>query len=124
MRMMRSPPLERLLEPEEVLCTRVVLPDAEPYADDPESEVLILGDSFLRVYEGEDPGSAGLIAHLAHGLGFPLTSIVNDGGASTLVRQQLSRASELLQRKRVVIWQFIERDVRFGVEGWQDVQLR
>ena len=57
----------------------------------PESEVLILGDSFLRIYEQDEPGSAGFIAHLARELGQPLTSIVNDGGASTLVRQELAR---------------------------------
>ena len=53
----------------------------------PESEVLILGDSFLRIYEQDEPGAAGFIAHLARELGQPLTSIVNDGGGSTLVRQ-------------------------------------
>ena len=35
----------------------------------------------------DEPGAAGFIAHLARELGQPLTSIVNDGGASTLVRQ-------------------------------------
>jgi hypothetical protein len=121
--MMQSPPLERLLGTENVQAARVMRGD-EPYKDDPESELLILGDSFLRIYQGDEPGSAGLIAHLAYELGLPLASIVNDGGASTLVRQQLSRTSEILAGKRVVIWQFIERDIRFGVEGWQDVRLR
>ena len=53
----------------------------------------------------------------------PLASIVNDGGASTLVRQQLSRKPELLRGKKLVVWEFVERDVRFGTEGWQPVPL-
>ncbi len=63
-------------------CLQVVQSDdGTPYRDRPESEVLILGDSFLRIYEQDEPGAAGFIAHLARELGQPLTSIVNDGGA-------------------------------------------
>ena len=69
--MMQSPPLSRLLGTEDVQISRVMR-GAEPYADDPGSELLILGDSFLRIYQGDEPGSAGLIAHLAHELGLPL----------------------------------------------------
>ena len=32
-------------------------------------KVLVLGDSFLRVYERDDPGAAGFIAHLRGNLG-------------------------------------------------------
>jgi hypothetical protein len=42
---------------------------------------------------------------------------------STLVRQDLFRRPELLQDKKVVIWEFVERDIRFGAEGWQLVPL-
>ena len=95
----------------------------QPYTDDPDSPVLILGDSFLRIYQSDQPGSAGFIAHLAVELGFDLASIVSDGGASTLVRQQLYSKPALLAGKKVVIWEFVERDIRFGTEGWQDVPL-
>ena len=71
----------------------------------------------------DEPGSAGLIAHLARLLDQPLASIVNDGGASTLVRQELARKPELLDGKTLVIWEFIERDIRFGLQGWQHVPL-
>ncbi|MCP4639653.1 MAG: hypothetical protein GY851_04440 [bacterium] len=122
--MAKSPPMERMLEPEKVTCERVMCAETdEPYTDDPDSDVLILGDSFLRIYERDEPGSAGFIAHLARKLGKPLASIVNDGGASTLVRQQLYRKPELLKGKKLVIWEFVERDLRFGMAGWQDVPL-
>jgi hypothetical protein len=82
-----------------------------------------MGDSFLRIYEQDEPGSAGLIAHLARELKQPLASIVNDGGASTLVRQDLARRPRLLANKGLVIWEFVERDIRDGTEGWQAVPL-
>ena len=122
--MMSLPLTNRLFQPESVACKQVVREDTgELYQDDKASPLLILGDSFLRIYERDEPKSAGLISHLAQALSMPLTSIVNDGGASTLVRQELSRKPELLQNKQVVIWEFVERDIRFGTEGWQKVPL-
>ena len=122
--MMSLPLTNRLFQPESVACMQVVREDTgELYQDDKSSPLLILGDSFLRIYERDEPKSAGLISHLAQALSMPLTSIVNDGGASTLVRQELSRKPELLQNKQVVIWEFVERDIRFGTEGWLKVPL-
>jgi len=122
--MLNLPGIERFFTPNEVHCTQVVRSDnGELYKDSPNSEVLVLGDSFLRIYERDEPGSGGFIAHLAYELQSPLSSIVNDGGASTLVRQELSRKTELLKNKKVVIWEFVERDIRFGTEGWQEVPI-
>jgi hypothetical protein len=53
----------------------------------------------------------------------PLASIVSDGGASTLVRQTLARKKGVLRGKKLVVWEFIERDFRYGAEGWKDVEL-
>jgi SGNH hydrolase-like domain, acetyltransferase AlgX len=122
-RMMKAPELEREFPPEEVRCEQVIAANGELYKDDPHSPVLVLGDSFMRIYEKDEPGSAGFIAHLARVLHAPLASIVNDGGASTLVRQELARKAELLDGKKLVIWEFVERDIRFGTEGWKDVPL-
>ena len=63
------------------------------------------------------------VAHLAFHLGRPLASIINDGGASTLVRQELFRRPQLLAHTKVVVWEFVERDLRLGTEGWQIVPL-
>jgi hypothetical protein len=121
--MLRVPQIERVLEPESLACLQVVQSDKTPYRDAPESEVMILGDSFLRIYEQDEPGAAGFIAHLARELGQPVAAIVNDGGASTLVRRELARRPALLMNKRLVIWEFAERDIRYGAEGWQIVPL-
>jgi len=124
LRMLRVPALERRTPPEQVRCEQVIRCDNhKPYQDYPASDILVLGDSFLRIYEKDEPGSAGFIAHLAGELKRPLASIVNDGGASTLVRQELSRRPALLANKRVVLWEFVERDIRLGIEGWQTLKL-
>jgi hypothetical protein len=102
---------------------RVLDSEGAPYADDDEAQILLLGDSFSRIYQTDEPEAAGLIANLAFELQTPLSSIVNDGGASTLVRQELARNLELLHGKRIVIWAFAERDLRFGLQGWQRITL-
>ena len=124
LRMIGIPRLAAWFPPESVSCTQVVGGARQaPYRDEPDSPVLVLGDSFLRIYERDEPRSAGFVAHLARELGFPMTSLINDGGASTLVRQELYRRPELLAGKKVVVWEFVERDIRFGTEGWQEVPL-
>jgi hypothetical protein len=69
------------------------------------------------------PGSAGFISRLALELGAPVDAIVSDGGASTDVRRKLSTNPELLEGKKVVIWEFVERDIALGREGWEAVPL-
>ena len=87
------------------------------------ARILILGDSFSRIYQTDEPRSAGWISHLAYELSEPLASIVNDGGASTIVRQTLSKKASLLKGKKLVIWEFVERDLRFGEGGWKEVPI-
>jgi hypothetical protein len=124
LRMLQCPTIEALFAPEAVPCEQIVRQDdGKLYRDDPASPILVLGDSFLRIYERDEPGSAGFIAHLARELSRPLASIVNDGGASTLVRQALADKPGLLENKKLVIWEFVERDIKFGMEGWKEVPL-
>ncbi len=125
LRMADSPYITARFAPESIACAQVTDPaTGQPYADEAEAPpVLVLGDSFLRIYQSDAPGSAGFIAHLARELKQPVASIVSDGGASTLVRQELARHPELLHGKKLVIWEFVERDLRFGTEGWQKVKL-
>ncbi|MEO8130359.1 MAG: hypothetical protein ABI822_24875, partial [Bryobacteraceae bacterium] len=117
-KMIQSPPIAALYPGEEVQASQVV-----GLKDDPTSEVLVLGDSFSRIYQTDEPKSSGFLAHLALELRMPLAAIVNDGGASTLVRQDLARRPRLLEGKKLVIWEFVERDIRFGTEGWKVVPL-
>jgi hypothetical protein len=122
-----------LFLPEKTVCYKVyriardrkgVETERVPYKDDfRSSTVLLLGDSFSRIYQTDEPRSAGWISHLALELAQPIASLVNDGGASTLVRRSLARKPNLLKGKKLVIWEIVERDFRYGDEGWKDVPI-
>ena len=117
-----------------------------------ETSILVLGDSFCRIYQNREPpslgevvgpraeaesggsregktssrllpGSAGFVSHLALSLRAPVDFMVSDGGASTDVRRSLSTNPEILEGKKVVVWEFVERDIQLGKAGWQDVAL-
>lgn len=95
-----------------------------PFKDDfRKSKILILGDSFSRIYQTDSPVNAGWIAHFAREMKRPVSSIVSDGGASTLVREKLARKANVLKGKKLLIWEFVERDLRFGAEGWKEVDF-
>jgi hypothetical protein len=130
-------------EPEATLCLpvyRVLRDDGGnetnrvPYKDDfgPDTPILVLGDSFSRIYQTDAPRNAGWISHLALELSRPVASIVSDGGASTLVREVLARKVRearregrrtLLDNRKLVVWEFIERDLRYGAEGWKKIDM-
>lgn len=156
--MMQIPALRDVFPRESVDCQQVLDPALGPLvpiaSDRPgtyrypgqQASVLVLGDSFSRIYQYPEPaslgelvsaaarppeagtkrllpGSAGFISHLAFTLQSPVDAIVSDGGASTDVRRRLSTNPEILEGKKVVIWEFVERDVAFGAAGWEDVPL-
>jgi hypothetical protein len=159
--MMQIPGVRESFPPERVACEQVYDPTLGPLTPAPsdrpgtyrfpgqKSAVLVLGDSFSRIYQypepqslgqvattapGESPtsdrttkralpGSAGFISHLALALHAPVDAIYSDGGASTDVRRKLSTNPEILEGKKVVIWEFVERDIALGHDGWEDVPL-
>lgn len=124
LRMMQVPLVERHVNPETVPCVQLIHRDNnEPYKDAANAEILVLGDSFMRIYQQDEPKAAGFIAHLAKELKQPLISLVNDGGGSTLVRQELRGRPAFLKDKKVVLWEFVERDIGLGLEGWRLVPL-
>lgn len=121
--MLKTPMIERTITPERVSSVQVTRDDGEPYTDQAEAEVLVLGDSFMRIYQQDAPNSAGFVAHLAKELKQPLLSLVNDGGGSTLVREELCARPGFLKNKKVVLWEFVERDLGIGIKGWQRTPL-
>ncbi len=122
-RMTQIPLQDFLFSSETTRCYQVRDSESGELYADADSPILVLGDSFSRVFQTDEPEAAGIIANLAYELQLPLSSIVNDGGASTLVRQQLARKTEMLSGKRLIIWEFVERDIRFGMRGWQKISF-
>lgn len=117
---------ERTEAPADSLSDSTVVRDTvkTPFKDDfRKSKILILGDSFSRIYQTDAPVNAGWIAHFAKNISRPVASIVSDGGASTLVREKLARKAGVLKGKKLLIWEFVERDLRFGAEGWKTIEF-
>ena len=123
-RMLQVPAIERRLTPETVQCAQVVHhASGELYKDEADAEILVLGDSFTRIYQQDQPTAAGFVAHLAKELQRPLISLVNDGGGATLVREELSGRPAFLKGRKVVIWEFVERDIGLALKGWKPVKI-
>ena len=158
--MMQIPGLRNAFAAETAECVQVLDPALGPLvpgaSDRPgtycypgqQASVLVLGDSFCRIYQYPEPqslgsisattavdhpeesgakrllpGSAGFISHLALALKSPVDAIVSDGGAATDVRRKLSTNPEILEGKQVIVWEFVERDIALGSQGWEEVPL-
>jgi hypothetical protein len=158
--MIRAAGVRELFEPEPVTCVQVADeafgPIASPssgrqgtYKHPVEASILVLGDSFCRIYQDREPrslgesadapanggpvpaggptrlvpGSSGFPSHLALSLQAPIDYIISDGGAATDVRAQLATNPEIMESKKVVVWEFAERDIRLGKRGWRDVPV-
>jgi alginate O-acetyltransferase complex protein AlgJ len=89
---------------------------------DPNSPVLVLGDSHTLVYHDFLAERAGLIDQLALELGFAPDLIGTRGSGATPVRINLYRRSlrdpGYLAKKKVVIWCFAAREFTEATEGW------
>jgi hypothetical protein len=98
---------------------------------DPDADVLLLGDSFSNVFSlgamhwGE---SAGFPEHLSAALGRPIDCILRNSDASFATREmlarELGRGRDRLARKKVVVWEFAERELAFGDWRKIDISLR
>jgi len=130
-----------LFPAEEVTLHRVVREgDASPPAADADSPVVVLGDSFVNIYEdpalgftdGEETSiGAGFSSHLAASLGRAVhTFAINGGGASAVREAFAALPGEVLAKKRTVVWLLSSRDLllaelparRAGIE-WREVSF-
>ena len=110
------------------------------FPSNPESPVVLLGDSFVNIYEdpslgfgepGEDWIGAGLAAHLANQLGYAAhVFAVNGDGATGSRRVFASMPNNIVRTKKLVVWVLAERDLFYsktaGLDAnvlWQDVEF-
>jgi len=108
-------------------------------APDRTSPVVLLGDSFVNVFDdpnigfgrrGEKKIGGGFAQHLSARLGFPLDVIAKNGQAATEVREELARRyDDEVRAKKTVIWLIASRDLFYTPKlagensvSWRDVK--
>jgi hypothetical protein len=105
--------------PESLVGHQVVSADGALYEDDPESPIVLLGDSFTGVYQLMDCEHAGVSAHLASELGVPIDLVMSYGGGPNVRSKLLRRGEDALGAKKVVIWMMTARDLYDFPDGWE-----
>lgn len=124
--MLKLPEEQALFRPESVTIHQVQDAHGAPWEPSPDADVLLLGDSFSNIFSLEGMGwgaAAGLAPQLALALARPVDVIAQNDSGAFATRQALARelaaGSDRLQGKRVVIWQFAERELSVG--DWQHI---
>jgi hypothetical protein len=115
----RLPPREQKKYTPETLVANQVLAQGKPYEDDPDSPIVLLGDSFTAVYELTDAEHAGVSAHIARGIGYPLDLVMSYGGGPNVRQKLMRRGVEALASKKLVIWLMTARDLFNYWEDWE-----
>ncbi|MFW6286777.1 MAG: alginate O-acetyltransferase AlgX-related protein [Candidatus Sumerlaeota bacterium] len=110
-----------LYEPTTVTIHPVSARGSMRWQPDPNSDVLLLGDSFSNIFSlgamnwGE---SAGLAEQLSFELQRPVDRIVRNSDGAYATRQilsnELARGRDRLAGKKVVVWQFASRELAVG----------
>jgi hypothetical protein len=94
---------------------------------DPNSPVLLLGDSHTLVFHDFLTERAGLLDQLAQELGFAPDLIGTRGSGATPVRISLYRHSlknpSYLAKKKIVVWCFAAREFTEASEGWAKIPV-
>jgi alginate O-acetyltransferase complex protein AlgJ len=128
-KMLKLPPSQNLYRPEKVTIHEVLSGNAlwHPSKD---ADILLLGDSFSNIFSLEPAGwgeSAGFAEHLSRALGGrPLDCILRNGEAAYVTRKILSRdlarGRDRLAGKKLVVWEFVERELAIG--DWKLLEMK
>lgn len=127
-RMLTLPEDTSLLREQEVVVNQVLGEEGEFAKADPESSILLLGDSFTNIFSFRGlhwSFAGGLAEHLGYRLGQSIDCLArNDSGAYAtreLLAADLARGRDRLAGKRLVIWEFSERELSLG--DWKILPL-
>jgi alginate O-acetyltransferase complex protein AlgJ len=128
-KMLILPPGKESLFRQEVTTEQILTGGEEFWQADPAAEILLLGDSFTNIYSLAGLGwgrGAGLAEQLSYFLARPIDLLArNDGGAHAtreMLATELHRGRDRLAGKKLVIWQFAERELQSG--DWKQLDLR
>jgi hypothetical protein len=114
--------LKKKYRPETLRAQQVLRADGSLYEDDPDSPITVLGDSFTGVYELTDAEHAGLSAHLARGISYPVDLVMSYGGGPNVRNKLMRRGAAALGQKKLVIWVMAARDLYNYWEDWQPLK--
>jgi alginate O-acetyltransferase complex protein AlgJ len=120
----RLPEVEKARYRPESLHAQQVLDAGKLYEDDADSPVTVLGDSFTGVYELTDAEHAGVSAHLARGIGYPVDLVMSYGGGPNVRQKLMRRGVEGLAGKKLVIWMMTARDLYNYWEDWTPLKVK
>lgn len=127
-RMIILPEKAPLFAPQQVEINQVMTEQNEFWQADRNGEILVLGDSFTNIYSLQGLGwgfGAGFAEHLSYALQQPLDLLArNDNGAYVsreMLAAELKRGRDRLAGKKLVIWQFAERELSLG--DWKRIDL-
>lgn len=128
-RMLTLPEKAGLFAGQRVRINQVTTDRNEIWQPDKNGPVLLLGDSFANIYSIDGLGwgvSAGLAEQLSRFLRQPIDLLArNDSGAYVtreMLAGELARGRDRLAGKRLVVWQFAERELAFG--DWKKIGLQ
>lgn len=114
--------LKARYKPEAIVGKQVITAEGPPYDDDAESPIVVLGDSFTGVYELTDCEHAGVSAHIAREIGYPVDLVMSYGGGPNVRQKLMRRGVADLAHKRLVIWMMTSRDLHNYWEDWQPLK--
>ena len=113
---------------ETVTVQQVREPDGAPWRSRSGGEVLLLGDSFTNIYAMKVMNwgdAAGLAEQLSYALAMPVERISENDAGSFVTREKLAvdlaRGEDRLAGKKVVVWQFADRELSQG--DWKLIAL-
>ena len=111
-RKLELPDPAHLFEPECV----ILEPSRRPDWSDDQSPFVLLGDSFVNIFEDPDLGwaapGAGFAAHLAAAFEQPWHVLAINGGGASECRERFARLpDDVVRSKKLVLWVLAERDL-------------
>ncbi len=101
--------------------SQVLQQDGNPYVDDEQSPVLVVGDSYTLLF---NEVSGHLSARLAQALGRPVASHLAKAAGPTIPRVLARKGKEYIDARKVIIWVFSSGYIRpTGNEQWGNLEL-
>jgi alginate O-acetyltransferase complex protein AlgJ len=111
-------------EPEKLNAQQVIAANGDVYVDDADSPIVVLGDSFTGVYELMDAEHAGLSAHIAKDVAYPVDLVMSYGGGPNVRNKLMRRGAAALGSKKLVVWVMTARDLYNYWEDWEPLERK